>query len=92
MTFSITLGLLCFPLSFFVLSIADRRKGNQGIQISHWHEFNGEAKVLRNENNEVIDVPYFHLETILAATDNFSDANKVGEGGFGPVYKVKISV
>ncbi|XP_016458628.2 G-type lectin S-receptor-like serine/threonine-protein kinase At4g03230 isoform X2 [Nicotiana tabacum] len=66
---------------------ADRRKGNQGIQISHWHEFNGEAKVLRNENNEVIDVPYFHLETILAATDNFSDANKVGEGGFGPVYK-----
>ncbi|XP_009608831.1 G-type lectin S-receptor-like serine/threonine-protein kinase At4g03230 isoform X2 [Nicotiana tomentosiformis] len=66
---------------------ADRRKGNQGIQISHWHKVKGEAKVLRNENNEVIDVPYFHLETILAATDNFSDANKVGEGGFGPVYK-----
>lgn len=45
-----------------------------------------------NENSdEAIDVPYFHLETILAATDNFSTANKLGQGGFGPVYKVKTS-
>jgi hypothetical protein len=35
-----------------------------------------------------IDVPYFHLESILAATDSFSDAKKLGEGGYGPVYKV----
>ena len=32
---------------------------------------------------------YFNLNTILAATDNFSEANKLGQGGFGPVYKVK---
>ena len=31
----------------------------------------------------------FNLTTILTATNNFSDANKLGEGGFGPVYKVK---
>ena len=31
----------------------------------------------------------FDLSTILAATNNFSDLNKLGEGGFGPVYKVK---
>jgi len=29
------------------------------------------------------------LATILAATDNFSKANKLGEGGFGPVYRVR---
>ncbi|XP_030533259.2 cysteine-rich receptor-like protein kinase 8 [Rhodamnia argentea] len=29
----------------------------------------------------------FHLQTIEAATNNFSDDNKLGEGGFGPVYK-----
>jgi hypothetical protein len=42
----------------------------------------------REEDEKDIDVPYFDLESILAATDNFSDANKLGEGGYGPVYKV----
>lgn len=28
------------------------------------------------------------LSTIQSATDNFSDKNKLGEGGFGPVYRV----
>ncbi|KAJ9690127.1 hypothetical protein PVL29_012666 [Vitis rotundifolia] len=29
----------------------------------------------------------FDLNTIKAATDDFADSNKLGEGGFGPVYK-----
>jgi hypothetical protein len=37
---------------------------------------------------EGINVPFFHLKCILAATDSFSDAKKLGEGGFGIVYKV----
>ncbi|XP_059449196.1 G-type lectin S-receptor-like serine/threonine-protein kinase At4g03230 isoform X2 [Corylus avellana] len=41
----------------------------------------------REEDERGIDVPFFHLESILAATDSFSDANKLGEGGYGPVYK-----
>jgi len=44
--------------------------------------------VFRDENVEGIDVPFFHLVCILVATDSFSDANKLGQGGFGPVYKV----
>lgn len=32
--------------------------------------------------------PYFDFASISAATDNFSDSNKLGEGGFGTVYKV----
>lgn len=35
-----------------------------------------------------IDVKFFPLSTILTATENFSLAYKVGEGGFGMVYKV----
>ena len=31
---------------------------------------------------------FFSLSSISAATDNFSEENKLGEGGFGPVYKV----
>ena len=33
----------------------------------------------------------FDLDTINAATDKFSDDNKIGEGGFGMVYKVGSS-
>jgi hypothetical protein len=28
------------------------------------------------------------METLMASTKNFHDDNKLGEGGFGPVYKV----
>nr|POF05713.1 cysteine-rich receptor-like protein kinase 29 [Quercus suber] len=33
----------------------------------------------------------FNFPTIRVATDNFSDANKVGTGGFGAVYKGRLS-
>ena len=36
------------------------------------------------------DLPFFDLSTISAATKNFSDSNRLGEGGFGPVYKVVV--
>lgn len=42
------------------------------------------------QGGEDLDVPMFELSAIIKATDNFSDENKLGEGGFGPVYKVLI--
>ncbi|XP_019196488.1 PREDICTED: G-type lectin S-receptor-like serine/threonine-protein kinase At4g27290 [Ipomoea nil] len=36
---------------------------------------------------EDFDLPLFSLETVVSATNNFSSANLIGEGGFGPVYK-----
>ncbi len=39
------------------------------------------------EHGEV-QMPLFSFASVSAATDNFSSANKLGEGGFGPVYKV----
>ena len=35
------------------------------------------------------ELPLFELNTIATATNNFAFRNKLGEGGFGPVYKVK---
>ncbi|KAL5772662.1 hypothetical protein ACOSQ2_012586 [Xanthoceras sorbifolium] len=40
-----------------------------------------------NENSSNADVAFFELSTVIAATNNFSSANKLGQGGFGPVYK-----
>lgn len=42
------------------------------------------------DDKKDIDVPFFDLEVIMEATGNFSDENKLGRGGFGPVYKVTI--
>ncbi|XP_061362286.1 G-type lectin S-receptor-like serine/threonine-protein kinase At4g03230 isoform X2 [Gastrolobium bilobum] len=42
---------------------------------------------LEEKDSEGIEVPYYTFRSILAATDNFSDSNKLGQGGYGPVYK-----
>ncbi|XP_028066279.1 G-type lectin S-receptor-like serine/threonine-protein kinase At4g03230 isoform X1 [Camellia sinensis] len=41
----------------------------------------------KEDDRKGIDVPFFDLESVLVATNTFSDANKLGQGGFGPVYK-----
>uniref|UniRef100_F6HCT3 Protein kinase domain-containing protein n=1 Tax=Vitis vinifera TaxID=29760 RepID=F6HCT3_VITVI len=33
------------------------------------------------------ELPLFNFKCVAAATGNFSDENKLGQGGFGPVYK-----
>ncbi|CAK9157651.1 unnamed protein product [Ilex paraguariensis] len=43
------------------------------------------------QKNDYLELPSFGLATIAAATNNFSQANMIGEGGFGPVYKGKLS-
>ena len=40
------------------------------------------------EEEEDLELPLFDTYTIATATNNFSFTNKIGEGGFGPVYKV----
>ncbi|KAL4324259.1 hypothetical protein GQ457_11G013190 [Hibiscus cannabinus] len=41
---------------------------------------------VKNQNEE-FELPSFDLATIVLATDNFSIKNKLGQGGFGSVYK-----
>ncbi|XP_029124555.1 G-type lectin S-receptor-like serine/threonine-protein kinase At4g27290 isoform X2 [Cajanus cajan] len=38
-----------------------------------------------------LDLPLLDLSIIIAATNNFSEGNKIGEGGFGPVYWGKLA-
>ncbi|KAL8497670.1 hypothetical protein ACS0TY_021125 [Phlomoides rotata] len=37
------------------------------------------------------DLPLLRFEILVNATDNFCEANQLGKGGFGPVYKGKLS-
>uniref|UniRef100_F6H7Y8 non-specific serine/threonine protein kinase n=1 Tax=Vitis vinifera TaxID=29760 RepID=F6H7Y8_VITVI len=61
-----------------LLNVLDRPTGTHFME-GHMHD----------QDNSV-ETYYFNLTTILAATNNFSDSNKLGEGGFGPVYKGKL--
>ncbi|XP_054814511.1 G-type lectin S-receptor-like serine/threonine-protein kinase At4g27290 isoform X2 [Prosopis cineraria] len=38
-------------------------------------------------DKEDIDLPIYEFSTISNATNQFSERNKLGQGGFGPVYK-----
>nr|KYP44600.1 Putative serine/threonine-protein kinase receptor [Cajanus cajan] len=52
---------------------------------------NNSEHLLIEDNNERpendLDIPLFDLPTIATATNHFSIKNKIGEGGFGPVYR-----
>ncbi|KAJ0462921.1 putative non-specific serine/threonine protein kinase [Helianthus annuus] len=53
----------------------------------------GNRHALRKKNihvdmEDLDEQPSFSLHEIVKATDDFSVNNKIGEGGFGPVYKV----
>ena len=43
-------------------------------------------------HREELDLPYFCLSAIINATDNFATVNKIGQGGYGPVFKVIIQL
>ncbi|XP_058073050.1 receptor-like serine/threonine-protein kinase SD1-7 isoform X2 [Magnolia sinica] len=44
----------------------------------------------REGRRKGLELPLFSFATVVAATDNFSPTNKLGQGGFGPVYKGKL--
>ncbi|KAK9155987.1 hypothetical protein Sjap_003467 [Stephania japonica] len=43
-----------------------------------------------NAEDDDLDLPLYDWTTIATATSNFSFMNKIGEGGFGPVYRGKL--
>ncbi|XP_015868178.3 cysteine-rich receptor-like protein kinase 26 isoform X2 [Ziziphus jujuba] len=48
-------------------------------------------KLQTPEDIDGLECVQFDFGAIKAATDDFSDANKLGEGGFGAVYKGRLS-
>ncbi|CAH1444077.1 unnamed protein product [Lactuca virosa] len=46
---------------------------------------------LENNGGKGNDLLLFRIASIMAATDDFSFENKLGQGGFGPVFKGRLS-
>jgi len=54
------------------------------------HQENRNASLIGNVKQvKIEDLPLFEFQKISAATNNFGSPNKIGQGGFGSVYKVK---
>ncbi|MBA0766164.1 hypothetical protein Gotri_015231, partial [Gossypium trilobum] len=93
----IAMALLCAILSMYLWRTKMVKKRAKQRK-AHLHRYDTERGVkelmesshLEGKDGTGIDVPFFDFESILAATDNFSDENKLGRGGFGPVYKGKF--
>ncbi|KAI3675439.1 hypothetical protein L1987_85029 [Smallanthus sonchifolius] len=79
------------PVAFAVLIIIVsiclyyRFYGKKQQQVTPGNEFRNEPE--NRSGDEDLELPLFGLSRLLSATNNFSINNKLGEGGFGPVYK-----
>ncbi|CAL5342503.1 unnamed protein product [Camellia sinensis] len=80
---AISTGLLLICSFGYVLRRWMRSRGRVD-RSAHELDANSKASVDDLNNGELL---LFSLRSILAATDNFSEANKLGEGGYGPVCK-----
>ncbi|PSS04723.1 G-type lectin S-receptor-like serine/threonine-protein kinase [Actinidia chinensis var. chinensis] len=54
-------------------------------------QFESSQSDIPTKGDGKIDLPLFDVVTIAEATNNFSTSNKIGEGGFGPVFKGQLS-
>ncbi|KAK1375046.1 Receptor-like serine/threonine-protein kinase [Heracleum sosnowskyi] len=68
----------------------EKRKRDKYLQeLVASDSFNNSDEV-GGERREGHDLNFFSFGSIAAATNDFSDVNKLGQGGFGPVYKGKL--
>ncbi|KAJ6790573.1 receptor-like serine/threonine-protein kinase SD1-8 [Iris pallida] len=82
---SLILGVL---LLAFISCFVWRRKKRSKVMLGATASFNDASNGGAGEND--LDLPLFDFGTIAASTNHFSEESKLGEGGFGPVYKGKL--
>jgi len=85
-------------LILFSTALIKLRKGqrlafsDQGRQREGLNDYSSGIFEVRDEgrDRESQHCPLISFDSIVAATGNFSRSNLLGEGGFGPVYKVSF--
>ncbi|XP_024990475.1 G-type lectin S-receptor-like serine/threonine-protein kinase At4g27290 [Cynara cardunculus var. scolymus] len=82
----LTLVLLTVLLLFAVVYACRKKKKRLRMKgKGNWYGLDKTNTSIQMEDLD--ELPFFSLRQVAKATDNFNINNKVGEGGFGPVYK-----
>ncbi|PPR85891.1 hypothetical protein GOBAR_AA34800 [Gossypium barbadense] len=82
---AIILGTVIAALWGFLLIVCYIRRSRRKLKDEVEHKnLNGRED---KDENEDMELAVFEFGTIAQATDSFSFINKLGQGGFGPVYK-----
>ncbi|KAM3346268.1 hypothetical protein ACQJBY_020694 [Aegilops geniculata] len=84
----VALAALCFILyhGWHLRTKGTKDKGTT-LQGKTTHEFQERHELVWEMETELAEFAVFDFHQILEATVNFSEENKLGQGGFGPVYK-----
>ncbi|XP_058779916.1 G-type lectin S-receptor-like serine/threonine-protein kinase At4g27290 isoform X1 [Vicia villosa] len=86
----ILVGCIMFVAIMIILGVTIHRVRKKKLAKQGNNQVFSLNNLSNNNDNEDIDIPIFDLSTIANATNNFSIDNKLGQGGFGPVYKGKL--
>ncbi|KAK1422634.1 hypothetical protein QVD17_17920 [Tagetes erecta] len=84
-TISISAVLITSFVIFYLRRKKMQRSKNPNIDIKG--PVKGRRDYLGETTTDEFELPLFDYTTLVMATNNFCDANKLGEGGFGCVYK-----
>ncbi|KAB5533921.1 hypothetical protein DKX38_017007 [Salix brachista] len=90
-------GAIAIAISVFyswrwIAEYKERKRKNKQVFLSKTkggYPLSSDENIIQDNFNRVKlqELPMFNLQMLSAATDNFDNSNKLGQGGFGPVYK-----
>ncbi|CAH1453283.1 unnamed protein product [Lactuca virosa] len=93
----IPLFFLCFGILWYIKKRKRTRKEYERhkrdeyfLELTASESFK-DIHQLENNGGKGNDLLLFSIASIMAATDDFTVENKLGQGGFGPVYKGRLS-
>ncbi|AES63671.2 G-type lectin S-receptor-like Serine/Threonine-kinase [Medicago truncatula] len=95
---TVVVGAIIFATcTYFLWSWASKHSGRRKepnsliLNTRQSYPENQNASTIKNVKQiKIEDLTLFEFQKISAATNNFGSANKIGQGGFGSVYKGKL--
>ncbi|KAK2458415.1 putative receptor protein kinase [Trifolium repens] len=85
-------AVVVLVLLTLIICICLRRiRGRHSMAGSNLEEIQDDDDNDHDDDIEIVESLQFNFDKIGVATDNFSETNKLGHGGFGVVYQGKLS-